>query len=117
MKSTALSTILVSVAVLFSLASLPVYAAPFVVSDPYPPTVRQPTEFIVKFKGTGKQVVVPATQTDAGVILKWDIAEIVGTHTITAVARDEEGESEDSAPFTFIAGDLSAPSGLTLSAQ
>lgn len=103
-----------AIPLLFSLASAPAFTAPFVVCDPYLPTVRQPTEFIVKFKDTGKQVVVPAAQTAAGVILKWDIAGIVGTHTITAVARDKGGEPEDSAPFTFTAGDLSAPSGLTL---
>ena len=59
------------------------------------PVVYDGEDVNVKFKDTGKQVVVPATQTAAGIILKWDIAGIVGTHTITA-------------------GDLSAPSGLTL---
>ena len=104
-------------AVLFSLASAPIYVAPFIVSDPYPPAGPQPTEFVIKFKGSTEQVVVPATKTDQGAILKWDIANIAGTKTITAVARNSWGESEDSIPFTFTAGAPATPSGLTLSAQ
>lgn len=70
-----------------------------------------------EYQGSTEQVVVPATKTDQGAILKWDIANIAGTKTITAVARNSWGESEASIPFTFTAGAPATPSGLTLSAQ
>ena len=102
---------------LFTLASFPIYAAPFVVSDPYPPDSAQPTEFVISVSGTQSPVVVPATATPQGVILKWDVAGMSGSKTITAKARNPWGESAASLPFTFTAGTPAVPSGIGLSAQ
>lgn len=102
---------------LWVLASFPIYAAPFVVSDPYPPDAAQPTEFVISVSGQSTPVIVPATSTAQGAILKWDVAGISGSKTITAKARNAWGESAASGPFTFTAGTPAAPSGIGLSAQ
>lgn len=100
---------------LFALASMPIYAAPFVVSDPYPSSGPQPTEFVITVSGQSAPVIVPATSTAQGVMLKWDVAGISGSKTITAKARNAWGESAASGPFTFTAGTPAAPSGIGLS--
>ena len=102
---------------LWALASAPIYAAPFVVSDPYPSSGPQPTEFVITVSGTQTPVVIPATATPQGVILKWDVAGMSGSKTITAKARNPWGESAASLPFTFTAGTPAVPSGIGLSAQ
>ena len=104
-------------AFLFALASIPVHAAPFVISDPYPATGPQPTEFVITVSGQSAPVIVPATSAAQGTILKWDVAGIAGSKTITAKARNAWGESAASGPFTFTAGTPAAPSGIGLSAQ
>ena len=48
----------------------PICAAPFVVSDPYPPDAAQPTEFVISVSGTQVPVIIPATATSQGVIFK-----------------------------------------------
>jgi len=96
---------------------MPVYAAPFVISSPYPPDGPQPTEFVVTVSGRSASVIVPATSTAQGAILKWDVAGISGSTTITAKARNAWGESAASGPFTFTAGTPAVPSGIGLSAQ
>lgn len=100
-----------------SLVSLSIQAAPFVVSDPYPSSGPQPTEFVLTVSGQSAPVIVPATSTALGTILKWDVAGIAGSKTITAKARNAWGESAASGPFTFTAGTPAAPSGIGLSAQ
>jgi len=102
---------------LFALASMPIYAAPFVVSDPYPSSGPQPTEFVITVSGQSAPVIVPATSTAQGVMLKWDVAGISGSKTITAKARNAWGESAVSSPFTFTAGMPAAPSGIGLSVK
>ena len=104
-------------AFLFALASIPAHAAPFVVSDPYPSSGPQPTEFIITVSGSATPVIIPATTTAQGAMLKWDVAGISGSKTITAKARNAWGESAASGPFTFTAGTPAAPSGIGLSAQ
>jgi len=102
---------------LFALASTPICAAPFVVSAPYPSSSPQPTEFVITVSGQSTPVIVPATSTAQGAILKWDVAGVSGSTTITAKARNAWGESAASGPFTFTAGTPAAPSGIGLSAQ
>jgi len=100
-----------------SLMSLSIQAAPFIVSDPYPSTGPQPDEFVITVSGQTDPVVVPATSTTQGAMLKWDVAGISGSKTITAKARNAWGESTASGPFTFTAGTPATPSGIGLSAQ
>ena len=100
-----------------SLVSLSIQAAPFVVSDPYPSSGPQPTEFVITVSGQPTPVIVPATSTEQGAILKWDVAGITGSTTITAKARNAWGESAASDPLSFVAGAPDAPSGLGLSAE
>ena len=102
---------------LFALASFPIYAAPFVVSDPYPSSGPQPTEFVISVSGTQTPVIIPATATPQGAILKWDVSGVSGSKTITAKARNPWGESAATPPFTFTAGTPAAPTGIGLSAQ
>ena len=100
---------------LFALASAPIYAAPFVVSDPYPPDAAQPTEFVISVSGMQQPVIIPATATPQGAILKWDVAALKGSKTITAKARNVWGESAASLPFSFAAEKPGAPTGIGLS--
>lgn len=102
---------------LWALASAPIYAAPFVVSDPYPSSGPQPTEFVISVSGTQTPVVIPATATPQGAILKWDVAGVSGSKTITAKARNPWGESAATPPFTFTAGTPAVPTGIGLSVQ
>ena len=102
---------------LWALASAPIYAAPFIVSDPYPPDAAQPTEFVISVSGTQTPVIIPATATPQGAILKWDVSGVSGSKTITAKARNPWGESAATPPFTFTAGTPGAPTGIGLSAQ
>lgn len=100
-----------------SLVSLSIQAAPFVVSDPYPSSGPQPTEFVITVSGQSAPVIVPATSTAQGTILKWDVSGITGSKTITAKARNAWGESAASGPFTFTAGTPAVPSGIGLSVK
>ena len=102
---------------LLALASAPIYAAPFVVSDPYPTSGPQPTEFVISVSGTQTPVVIPATTTPQGAIFKWDVAAQKGSKTITVKARNVWGESAASLPFSFTAEKPGAPTGIGLSVQ
>ena len=102
---------------LFALASIPIYAAPFVVSDPYPSSGPQPTEFVITVSGSTTPVVIPATTTAQGAMLKWDVVGIAGSKTITVKARNAWGESAASGPFSFVAGAPDVPSGIGLSVK
>lgn len=102
---------------LLALAPFPICAAPFVVSDPYPPDGPQPTEFVISVSGTQAPVIIPATATPQGAILKWDVAAVKGSKTITAKARNPWGESAASDPFEFTAGTPAKPTGIGLSVK
>lgn len=99
------------------LISTPVYATPFVVSAPYAADSPQPTEFVISVSGAQTPIVVPATVTTQGVILKWDVSGMSGSKTITVKARNLWGESAASVPFSFTAEKPAAPTGIGLSVQ
>jgi hypothetical protein len=100
---------------LWAMASAPIYAAPFVVSDPYPPDTAQPSEFVISVSGTQAPVIIPATATPQGAILRWDVSSVSGSKTITVKARNVRGESAATPPFTFTVGPPAPPSGIGLS--
>lgn len=100
-----------------ALMPLSIQAAPFVVSAPYPSSGPQPTEFVITVSGQPTPVIVPATSTEQGAILKWDVAGITGSKTITVKARNPWGESAASGPFSFVAGVPDVPSGIGLSVK
>jgi hypothetical protein len=102
---------------LWALASAPIYAAPFIVSDPYPSDGPQPTEFVISVSGAQTPIVIPPTATPQGVILKWDVSGVSGSKTITAKARNPWGESAATPPFTFTVGPPAVPTGIGLSVQ
>ena len=102
---------------LCALASAPIYAAPFVVSDPYPPDAAQPTEFVISVSGTQTPVIIPATATPQGAILRWDVVGLSGPKTVTVKARNPWGESAASDPFEFTAGTPAKPTGIGLSVR
>lgn len=102
---------------LCALASAPIYAAPFVVSDPYPPDAAQPTEFVISVSGTQTPVIIPATATPQGAILRWDVVGLSGQKTVTVKARNTWGESAASDPFGFTAGTPAKPTGIGLSVK
>ena len=89
-------------------------ATPFLVCDPYPPSVPQPTEFVISVVGQASPVVVAATPSDQGAYLHWDVAGQTGAKTLTVKARNAWGESVASAPFAYVAGVPGTPGGLTL---
>ena len=94
-----------------------IWAAPFIVCDPYPSTGAQPTYFVVVPDGGAAVSSPPLTQTDGGKILHYDLASIAnGQHNYTVAACDTWGCTA-AVPFSFTKGVLSAPSGLRLSNQ
>lgn len=108
-------------ALVFGLLFLPAIAlgSPFLVCDPYPSTVTQPTEFVVTISGVSAPIVTPAVAVTGGVAMRLDLGpmNLSGNKTLTAKARNAWGESVSSAPFVFTAGSPGAPGGLGLSAQ
>jgi hypothetical protein len=104
---------------LFGLIAATVQAAPFLVSDPYPTDKPQPDTFLV-FIGTATTPVISAAvkAADGSVSLKYDLTAIgVGPKTIKVRAKNVWGESVDSDPFVFSAGNPAAPGKLGLSAN
>jgi hypothetical protein len=98
-------------------ASLPVSAAPFVVSDPLDPRA---TSCGVLLDAAAK-VTIPVTTQGTDKICKYDISGVsVGAHTIrmTTIANDPvwgSQESVPSAPLSFARpSGVSAPAGLEL---
>lgn len=94
-------------------------SSPFLICDPYPSTVTQPTEFVVTISGVSAPIVTPAVSVTGGKAMKLDLEplNLAGSKTVTAKARNAWGESVSSAPFIFTAGSPGAPGGLGLSAQ
>lgn len=75
------------------------------VSDPYPKTVEQPTEFEVYVDGATTPIPsVPAIDANGLKYFKLDLDTLnvsVGLHTVKVRARGAGGDSVDSVPFTF----------------
>jgi len=107
--------------IIFGLLCFPAIAlgSPFLVCDPYPSTVTQPTEFVVTISGVTAPIVTPAVAVTGGVAMRLDLGpmNLSGNKTLTAKARNAWGESAASTPFSFAAGHPGAPSGLGLVAQ
>jgi len=83
----------------------PLYAAPFLVCDPYPTTAEQPTDFKIAYGLV--TITVPAeTLTDGSKRLHWDLGPLspgLYNLNVTAVKVDPVwGTTESSpAPFSF----------------
>lgn len=109
--------VLIGLVVLFAMMVRYAWAAPFLVCDPYPATGQQPTEFVVTISGLPAPIITPAVETPKGKAMKLDLGplNLSGSRTMTARARNLWGESEDSLPFTAIAGRPVVPTGITLS--
>ena len=95
-----------ALAVLMVLFSFNAWAAPFVVSDPYPTTVTQPDGFMVAVDGA-TAVASPAQAVTGGVRLHHDVAGVSsGSHTVRIKAYKQDavwGRLEsDEAVFTFV---------------
>jgi hypothetical protein len=77
-------------------------SSPFLVCDPYPVTIQQPTSFLLTFDG-GAPIEVPAViNTDGSVQIKYDMSSIsTGGHTVIAQAKNVWGVSAASSPFVF----------------
>ena len=98
---------------------------PFLVCDPYPKTVVQPSEFEIYLDGSTTPVLSQASvNTDGSVQLKLDLSTISnGAHTLTvkAAIADAWGlsESNPTPPFAFTKRDISilpsVPSHITIS--
>lgn len=104
----------------FLLVPFAAVAAPFLTCAPYPATEQQPTEFSVTISGVANVVTSPAVDVAGGKALHLDLGPLnlsAGSHTATAKARNQWGESAASLPLTFVAGTPVAPTGLGLSAQ
>ena len=89
-----------------------VFAAPFLVCDPYPSTVAQPTHFILIIDGGSPIRSTPQT-TPEGVRLYYDLATISpGTHTVSvkACAGGELWGEVCSAEVPFVFTRPSSPS-------
>jgi hypothetical protein len=102
---------------LFGLLPFTVQAAPFLVCDPYPATVTQPTEFVVTVSGITAPIVTPAVDVTGGKAMRLDLGplNLSGAKTVTAKARNAWGESAASSPFSFTAGAPAVPTGIGLS--
>lgn len=83
------------------------FAGPFLVSDNYPTTVTQPTEFEVYMDGSTTPIISPAQTVSGGVRLHYDVGAVAtGNHNVTikAVRVDVAWgrlTSVSSAPFAF----------------
>lgn len=74
-------------------------ANPFLTSDIVPLSSPQPTEYLISIVETTSQVVVPATLTPTGAMLRWDVSTLLpGVNTVKIQARNSGGIS---APTTF----------------
>lgn len=83
-------------------STLTLQAAPFLVCDPYPTTVVQPTSFLVVLDGAAPVEVAAFRQADNSVRLSYDLSAVsVGNHTVTVTARNIWGDSNASSPFAF----------------
>jgi hypothetical protein len=85
-----------------------VFAAPFLVCDPYLPTEIQPTSFVLVIDGGNPISLVPVAGAPGttGLILKYDVGGVaVGSHTVKVKACVNDpawGEAcSAEVPFTF----------------
>lgn len=93
------------------------WSAPFLVCDPYPTSVVQPTYFSLVIDGGSAIQSTPEVLTDNSVRLHYDLTGIAtGAHNITAAACDVWGCSS-AVPFGFTRTVPGAPANLKLSNQ
>jgi len=90
-----------------------VFAAPYLVCDPYPSTDVQPTDFELVIDG-GSVIISPAVDVTGGKALKYDIGGVsAGSHTVSVKAckdYDVWGRACSSAVnFTFVKPVVSSP--------
>ena len=104
---------------LMCLAPMTATSSPWLICDPYPNTVIQPTEFVVTISGIANPIVTPAVDVTGGKAMRLDLGplNLTGAKTATAKARNAWGESAASSPFLFTAGTPVAPGGIGLSAN
>lgn len=104
--------------VLLSLfASLPAFAAPFIVSDAYPPTDLQPTH-CEAVEGTNVWANAVAVNVDGSVYCNIDLAGVSrGRHSVIvyATSTTEGVVNSDGVPFVFSNGKLLTPANPRLS--
>jgi hypothetical protein len=108
------------------LAPITVWAAPFLVCDPYPTTATQPTFFKVSLDGAS-EVSSPAYAVTGGVILHQDVGGVsVGVHSWTVRACTDTdpwggGGCSATSPFSStrhaVGSGPSVPTGTALSGQ
>lgn len=90
-----------------------VQAAPFLVSDPYPPTAAQPTSCMYQ-EGSNPAVSVPVTTGAAGGFCKFDLATVArAPHDYQVWVSNAWGVSVK-VPFSFSAQVPAATSGLAV---
>jgi len=103
-------------ALLFVLLPITVYASPFLVCDPYPTTVTQPTYFNVVMDSGAPVQSTPESVT-GGLRLHYDLVSISnGSHSATVAACNEWGCSS-TVPFAFVKSAPSAPANIRLLSQ
>ncbi len=97
---------------LFCLVSIS-YASPYLICDPYPTTVVQPTYFELTIDGGAAIQSVPQTTAD-GKRLYYDLASVTtGSHNMTIKACNEWGCSS-SVPFSLTKAVPVAPANIKL---
>ncbi len=103
-------------AILCLAAAYPAYAAPYVVSDPYPADAVQPDGFAVSLDG-GPVVETPADPVTASTVrFRFDVGTVAsGSHTllIKAYKQDAVWGRLESAEAVFTFARPAAPSGAT----
>ena len=113
-EGTVMTKSLLAIGILILLAALVVsaYAAPWLVSDPYPAD-QIISKFQISIDGGAYVDSIPQ-----GNALRYDFAGIAnGSHTIKARACNLYGCSPDSAPFELIKSIPGVPTNITISAQ
>ena len=108
-------------ALAFLLLTLPLCAAPYLVSDPYVPQSDpnlNPVSFVIQGIGTANITTQATTLAGGNIVLEYDLATLVnGTYHVSAAAVNIfGGESPFSAPpFDFTKGVPGTPTGLRIS--
>ena len=88
--------------------------ATFVISDPYPATATQPTEFRVKVDAGG-EVVSPVFQDASGKSFRHEITALPnGPHSLVVRACNASQCSATSPPFAFVLGAPGVPAAVRI---
>ncbi len=104
-----LLTLLALLLVLVSTAG----ATPFLVCDPYPSTVVQPTYFLLVFDG-GTPIQSPVEAVTGGVRLHYDVGALTKTNHTSTVAACNTGGCSTVVPFSFTLAVPASPVGIKL---